>query len=151
MKKNIVTWTTSRKTFQIKFTGLVEADGASVNDWRKISDAQREAINQVANKCELRKSHTGQSMTFNFSGSGEDDYGTYKLWRFPVFARNKDELIIFVKVWTGEIHGGSCVMWCNPYWFSDIASSAQFEVQANTALQHADAQAKKYTRLNLPK
>ena len=151
MKKNIVLYSTLKKSFQIRFAGLTEADAAGVNDWRKIADAQKNAINQVANKCELRKSHTGKAMTFNFSGSGDDDYGAYKLWLFPVFVRNKDELVIFVKVWTGEVHGGSCVIWCAPYKFSDIASSAQFEVQSNVALQYAESQVKKYTRLNLPK
>jgi len=141
----------SGKKPSIKFVGLNADNGASVNDFRKVAEEVFDAINLAAKQCELRKTHSGKAMTFNFSGSGEDDYGTYKLWRFPVFVRNKNELVITIKVWTDAVHGGSCIMWCPAYNFTDLPSAAQFGVQLNTALQHADAQAKKYTRLNLPK
>jgi hypothetical protein len=151
MKSKLVTYTKQNKSFLIGFKGLGETDAGGVNTFRQIASDIFDSINLAAKQYELPKSHKGLAMDFNFSGSGEDNYDTYKLWKFPIFPRNKDELVIHVKVWTGSTHGGSCVMWCDAYAFRDIPSSAQFEVQCNKALQFAEAQAKKYTRLNLPK
>jgi hypothetical protein len=127
----------------VGFAGVTEADKLSVNNFRQMTAKLFEAINIVWKP----RTHRGKPIGYSYTFDGTDSYGTFLIWAFPVFVRNKDEMVISVKVWTGSIHGGSCLMWCQPpYQFTDAPSAVQFETQLNTAVNHAEQMVKRWTR-----
>jgi hypothetical protein len=148
MANSLIRYAKGQGAPTIRFIGLTEASGQGVNVWRYIAADTAIAINMAAKQYGLRKIHKGKVLGYDDCTDGKDEYGSYKIWDFPVFVTNKDELVIYAKVWTNDVHGGSCVMWCNPYSFKDIPSAAQFETQCNTATAHAEQMVKRYVRKN---
>lgn len=114
-------------TFSIpqRFVGFAGIT-ASPNEVRQMTVELRKATNLVFKPRSKRGrpleyiGHDAASPEDRYTTKGEDDYGTFLTWKFPVFVTNKNEMYITVKVWTDEVHGGSCIMWALPaYKFTD--------------------------------
>jgi hypothetical protein len=129
------------------FRGVEDARSrASVDNIRDLAEGVQMVINHAAKACGLRKINSGLAMNPFSEYHNEDNIA----WDFAVFPRDKDRAKITVRVYTNDIHGGSCVISCPPLVMSDIPSMAQFKTALETAYQWGMSQSKKYTRLNLP-
>jgi hypothetical protein len=136
-------------TPHLQYFGLIESDQASILQFRDLTEAVHEAINWSAKACGGQKIHHGLSIPPDKGVSGADPIGEYMLWGIPVYVTDKDRAVINLKVYTDKVHGGSTVLWCNPFVMDNIPSMAQFETQGNTALQFAEEMRKRYTLKNL--
>jgi hypothetical protein len=120
--------------------------GASVDNIRDLAEAVQMVINHAAKATGKRKPSGGLAMNPFSEYHNEDNIA----WDFAVFPRDKDRAKITVRVYTDDIHGGSCVILCPPLVMSDIPSMVQFKRALETSYQWGMSQSKKYTRLNLP-
>ena len=125
----------------LKFFGLTEADGASINDFRKLAEATAQAIQWSAKVCGLTKIMRGATLNL----LSAETYPDHMIFVFPVFMRDKDRANITIKVYTDATHGGSVVLWCDPLIMSDIPSMAQFYTMVLRAADYATDQAKRFT------
>jgi len=121
--------------------------GASVDNIRDLAEAVQMVINHAAKATGKRKPGGG-----GLAMNPTNEYHNIDsiVWEFAVFARDKDRVRISVKVYTNDIHGGSCVITCPPLTMGDIPSMVQFKRALETSYQWGMSQSKKYTRLNLP-
>ena len=82
----------------VGFAGITERDEVDPNNIRKMTVQLREATNLVF-KPRLKRGrpleylgHDAKHPEDRFTAIGRDEYGTYLIWKFPVFVTNKDEM-----------------------------------------------------------
>jgi hypothetical protein len=136
----------------IGYAGVTEESETDPNNIRKMTVDLRQAIGVVFKP----RSNKGKPLGYitekvgdKYTTKGEDAYGIFLAWKFPVFTTNKNEMYITVKVWTDEVHGGSCIMWCEtPYRFTDGQSAVQFATMLDVSIEQAIAMMKRWVRKN---
>jgi hypothetical protein len=124
----------------VSFSGWNETAGASVLSLQRLAEGLRVAGKFAASSCETVFRPRGLTLI-----AAQNKMADHILLAFPVFARDKDRLIINAKVWTDRTHGGSVLVWCDKITMGSLTEVAQYMQVASQACDILRTLAKKYT------